>query len=265
MNVIINLKKKILLAQYELSKKKKKRFFFESTIDMINNLSNRKEIYLYFHHYYWNIAPKWLKEHREYFKMDFRGFGEDAFHALWYKLFSEYKPKNILEIGVFRGQTLSLFSLLSLKLNLSSNIYGISPFTNVGDSVSYYPSSIQYYDDVIKNFNNFNLPLPKLLKGYSNDKNIIESLENKNFDLIYIDGNHEYEAVKDDFFTYSRFLSTNGLIVLDDSSLFTNYVAPFYASAGHFGPSKVALEIPKEIFKEIISAGHLRVFKKIIC
>ena len=33
------------------------------------------------------------------------------------------RPKNILEIGVYRGQTLSLFHILSNLYDISSNIY----------------------------------------------------------------------------------------------------------------------------------------------
>jgi len=32
-----------------------------------------------------------------------RGFGENAFHTMWYLLLEEFKPATFLEIGVFRG------------------------------------------------------------------------------------------------------------------------------------------------------------------
>jgi len=37
----------------------------------------------------------------------------------------------------------------------------------------------------------------------------------------------------------------------------------FYSSAGHPGPSKVAIEIDLNIFEEILSVGHNRIFKKL--
>src|SRR5215216_1927158 len=50
--------------------------------------------------------PAELRDHRAYFTSEGRGYGEDAFHVLWFLLFREFKPKTFLEIGVFRGQTL---------------------------------------------------------------------------------------------------------------------------------------------------------------
>ena len=45
-------------------------------------------------------------------------------------------------------------------------------------------------------------------------------LKNRNtFDLIYIDGNHLFEFVKRDIFNSLRFISEDGIIVLDDYAL----------------------------------------------
>jgi hypothetical protein len=78
--------------------------------------------------------------------------------------------KRVLEIGVYRGSTLSLFSLLSLKLNLNSEVHGISPFSSAGDSVSKYLSELDYFKDVLENFIFFYLPKPILHKGFSTDE-----------------------------------------------------------------------------------------------
>lgn len=67
-----------------------------------------------------------------------RGFGEDAFHAMWYELIKEYKPKKMLEIGAYRGQIISAWALVTKELDISCDIQGISPFTSVGDDVSTY-------------------------------------------------------------------------------------------------------------------------------
>ena len=141
--------------------------------ELVKLFGKRNQMYDYFHHFYWNLAPIWLRDHREYFKQNNRGFGEDAFHTMWYLLFEEYKPKQVLEIGVYRGQIISLFSLLSQKLDLNSEINGISPFTSSGDSVSSYLTNLDYYKDVQENFRYFNLPAPNLHVGYSIDLKII--------------------------------------------------------------------------------------------
>lgn len=247
-----------------VSKRKVSKFNYKLSPEEIKEqFKDRTTQYKYFHHYFWNLSPDWLKKHRDYFSKEMRGFGEDAFHSMWYFLLKEFKPKNILEIGVYRGQTLSLFSLLANKFGFASEIHGISPFTSAGDEVSEYMKNLDYVNDVKTNFNYFKLPSPILHKGFSTDEEMIKIIESKQWDLIYIDGNHDYEVAKQDFEISSKNIKNGGLIVLDDASLNTEYIPAFYSTAGHSGPSKVALEIDLNLFEEILSVGHNRVFKKL--
>lgn len=247
-----------------VSKRKIEKFNYVLSLDKIKEqFIDRTTQYKYFHHYFWNLSPDWLKEHRDYFSKEMRGFGEDAFHSMWYLLLKEFKPKNILEIGVYRGQTLSLFSLLSEKFSFKTEIHGISPFTSAGDDVSDYLEGLNYYNDVISNFTIFGLQSPILHRGFSTDKEMIKVIQTKQWDLIYIDGNHDYEVVKHDFDICSKQLKEGGLIVLDDASLYTNYKTQINSTAGHPGPSKLASEIDLNLFEEILSVGHNRVFKKL--
>lgn len=250
--------------QFSYSKRSRKKYNKELSIcDVKKQFPSLNSEYHYFHHYFWNIAPLWLKSHREYFSKEQRAFGEDAFHAMWYHIFKEFIPKKVLEIGIYRGSTLSLFSLLSQKFKLQTEVHGISPFTSAGDAVSKYLDNLDYYADVKKNFDFFNLPSPFLHKGFSTDKKMVELIHSNTWDLIFIDGNHDYEVAKADFNVCSQNLRKGGLIVLDDASLNTDYKPSFYSTAGHPGPSKVASEIDFNSFQEILSVGHNRVFKKI--
>ena len=250
--------------RYKITKKNDKKYNKDIAASEIKKqFPELKDQHLYFHHYFSNLSPGWLQDHRSYFSKERRAFGEDAFHAMWYQIFREFKPQKILEIGIYRGSTLSLFSLLSQKLELQSEVHGISPFTSAGDSVSKYLDHLDYYSDVEKNFNYFNLPIPFLHKGLSTDQNMVDIIESEKWDLIYIDGNHDYEVAKADFIVCSRNIKNGGLIVLDDSALNTAYKPPFYSMAGHPGPSKVASEIDNKLFEEILSVGHNRVFKKL--
>lgn len=252
------------LVDYNHSKKSNKLYDLEGPLEnILKNIVTQNEVYNYFHHYFWNKSPQWLMEHRDYFKIDFRGFGEDAFHAMWYLLFKEFSPKKALEIGIYRGQIISLWGLISKKLNLNTELSGISPFSSAGDQVSSYLRNIDYYDDVNKNCLRFTEKLPVLFKGYSTDNAMIEKITSEKWDLIYIDGNHDYEIVKQDFEICSHSLNENGLIVLDDSSLYTSFNPPSYSTAGHPGPSQLAQEIDKSRFEEILAVGHNRIFKKI--
>lgn len=250
------LKIKIRYSRRKISK-------YESIIkinDIKNTFRTRNEEYQYFHHFFWNLAPTWLREHRNYFTQNHRGFGEAAFHSMWFFLFKEFNPKNVLEIGIYRGQTISLFALLSKFFNINSSIHGISPFSASGDSVSVYLSEIDYYNDVLENIKYFDLPIPALHRGFSTDDSMVDIIKSKSWDLIYIDGNHDYEVVKVDYHNCIHNIKPGGLLVFDDSSLYTDFTPPFFSSAGHPGPSKVANEIDVNLFKEILSVGHNRVF-----
>lgn len=220
-------------------------------------------LFLYFHKY----LPKELKRHRGYFFSEFRGFGEDAFHSLWYLLFNEYKPENVLEIGIYRGQTLSLFHILSKNLNMSNYVAGISPLDSSGDDFSEY-LEIDYEEDIIKNFLHFGLDNPNILKTHSTSEEGINFINSKTWDLIYVDGSHQYEDVISDLEISIKNLSPKGLIVIDDSSLYFDY-SPEYiekkfrikSSKGHEDPSRAIVEILKKnkAIEILITVGHINV------
>jgi len=261
--ILYKLRKPFILLIYKKSKTKKHfKNYNLSLRDLKKNINNSTKIYLYFHQAFWHNTPVWLKEHRDYFSKCQRGFGEDAFHAAWYQFFKEYHPNNLLEIGIYRGQIISLWSLIGEKMNLDFNIHGISPFTDAGDNVTKYTSTINYFDDVIQNFKRFHLPVPKLHVGFSTDEQMKKVISAKHWDLIYIDGSHDLEIVKQDFEICSKHLVTGGFIVMDDSSLYTKYKPPLYAFAGHPGPSEVANTIENNGFTEILRVGHNRYFQK---
>jgi predicted O-methyltransferase YrrM len=264
---MIKIKKIFYLIVYKIktfsSKRRKDKFKpLDSIEQIVSSFRNRNELYSYFHHHFWNDSELFLKSHRNYFKENNRGFGEDAFHSMWYYVFKTYKPKNVLEIGVYRGQTLTLFQLLSKHFGIHSEIHGISPFASDGDEVSNYLNTINYLEDVKSNFAYFNIKCAELHKGFSNEVDMINIIKSKKWDLIYIDGNHDYEVAKYDFDNCANNLNTNGIIVLDDSALYTDYIPTIYSTGGHPGPSRVALEIDSTQFVEIFSVGHNRIFQR---
>jgi hypothetical protein len=264
--IFMRIKRLYAIVIYYFSKQYEKRLDIEIPVLLINkNYNSRVEQYLYFHHSFWHKSPGWLQAHRSYYKLEQRGFGEDSFHVMWYLLMKELVPKNMLEIGVYRGQVISLWALIAQKLDMTCDIHGISPFSSAGDNVSVYLSNIDYYADVLSNFSYFSLDLPHLHRGFSTDPEMVNIIESNIWDMIFIDGSHDYEVVKNDFKVCASTLTDGGIIVLDDSALYTGFVPPAYSTAGHPGPSILANEIvDANEFKEILSVGHNRVFQKII-
>lgn len=212
--------------------------------------------------YFHQELPTEMKDHRAYFTANRRGFGEDAFHTLWWMLFEKFRPTNFLEIGVYRGQTLSLAALLQRHFGIKGKVVGISPFLPAGDLVSTYRRDVNYLDDTLANFAHFNLPVPDLVKAFSTEEIAIAQIAGEGWDLIYIDGNHDYEVAREDWNHCSAAVKPGGLIALDDSGLTSSYQPPLFATCGHPGPSRLANEIDRSLFREILQVGHIRIFQK---
>jgi len=215
--------------------------------------------------YYHTGLPEEFREHRRYFHnvpSNRRGFGEDAFHTLWYLLLEEFKPRQFLEIGVFRGQVISLAALWAKLRSQTCETHGVSPFSAAGDSVSTYRSDLDYLQDTLTNFDHFGLPHPDLCRAYSTDPEARAYICAREWDMIYIDGNHDYEVVKKDWSLCSAQLKVGGVVVLDDSGLTTSLMPPPFATRGHPGPSRLASEIDSAAFRQVLQVGHNRAFQK---
>lgn len=234
----------------------------------LNNVDNYSSMFYYFHKY----LDKDLKQLRGYFNSEFRGFGEDAFFSIWYFIFSLKKPVNILEIGVYRGQSLALFRKLSNKNNIDANIYGISPLNNLGDEYSDY-LNIDYQADIYASFEKFNLNKPNLVKGLSQDQEIIDFIKSKKWDLIYVDGSHDFDVVINDLYVSIESLNVGGVLAVDDSNKNKNYDYKYIenkfgirSSDGHSGPTKALDKVLNERkdIKKLISIGHINFIIKTI-
>ena len=255
--------KKKLKFIFRILPKRIRPCYYNNITSIFRDGLNRNEIYNKFNKYFYYHLPFALIKHRIFFSENFRGFGEDAFHSMWYLLLSEFKPNNLLEIGVYRGQTITLWALISKLLNYNSKIAGLGPFESAGDSYSKYLDNIDYLNDTKKNHEYFNLHQPEYCIEYSTTKNAKKFVESRKWDLIFIDGNHDYEIVKSDFQLAMNNLSDDGFIVMDDSSLYFDFQQKkFSGFTGHPGPSKIAKEVAIEKMKLFGAVGHNNIFCK---
>jgi Methyltransferase domain len=231
--------------------------------DWPSSLADPTAYYLACHRFFHLRLDPELRAHRAYFQQERRGFGEDAFHTMWWQLFGRFKFPNYLEIGVYRGQALSLAALLQRRLSLPQDVCGISPFSPAGDSVSRYLTGLDYQADTLANFAAFQLGAPRLVRAFSTDVAARTIIASQRWSCVYIDGNHDYEVARADWECVAANLSPGGVIVLDDASLETPFAPPRFASKGHPGPSRLAAEIDPRAFPEILRVGHNRVFQKV--
>lgn len=223
--------------------------------------SDPRDRYRYMHHWFHRHAPIAIKQHRNYFRKEKRGFGEDAFHAMWWKLFEEFRPTAALEIGVYRGQTVSLWGVICKTLGFQCEIHAISPFSPAADAVSRYSQSIDYKLDVLDAFRRWQLPAPTLVQALSTEPVATVHMQSRTWDLIYIDGSHDYDVVKSDYLLAVSVLKPGGLLVLDDAGLGSNYQPPRFAFAGHPGPSRVARELADRQLEPLGMVGHNNIYR----
>lgn len=181
------------------------------------------------------------------------GFGERSFLWMWKLLVDEMPPNfKFLEIGVFRGQVLALIRILSK----TASIAGITPLDSTG---GHWDSD--YEADIKLLHETFKLSQPDIIKGLSTDPDIIEKAKGT-YDIIYIDGGHEYEVAKSDIINYSPFVKVGGYLVIDDCA--NKYDLPYGYFRGIESVSRaVDQHLPNEQFKEIFSVVHNRIFQRV--
>jgi hypothetical protein len=195
------------------------------------------------------------------------GFGYIAFSWNWYLLVNSMPSQfTFLEIGVYKGRILALIQLLSTLLNKTPVIYGISPLDTTGDKYSKY-DVINYLDCINESFSKFNLSLTntKLIKGLSQDEIIIKTAKQQEpYDIIFIDGCHDYDIVCLDIQNYSNMVKVGGYLVLDDASSLLPYA---YGGdfLGHDDVGKAVNDIlvKDTRFVHLYAVGHNRVWKRL--
>jgi len=151
-------------------------------------------------------------------------------------LISELKPKNFLEIGVLEGVTSRNVCEQLHKINNGNfNFIGVDLFGNdilennsrEFTPISYKiknpfkwiyfklilkmdPNSKECVEYLLRKFKNS----VKILKGYSKD--ILKQIDLKEIDLVFLDGGHSYETVKEDLNLLISKLKGNSVILCDD-------------------------------------------------
>lgn len=140
---------------------------------------------------------------------------------------------NYMEIGVHNGGSMTM--LLSSN-NKNINIYGIDLFEDMYDEMKHLNkekfTTYQYFKrdnlSMTKTRNN----LDKVKKHYNNNSNINllqgnsyfdetetnfkEELDSHELDLLFIDGDHTLDGVKNDYVRYSKYVKKGGYIIFDD-------------------------------------------------
>tara|TARA_B100000579_G_scaffold218278_1_gene178521 strand:+ start:247 stop:867 length:621 start_codon:yes stop_codon:yes gene_type:complete len=159
-----------------------------------------------------------------------RGIGEIFLNEV-----QKVNPKSFFEIGIFHGVTArNVCDLMYKNHNFEFKYIGIDLFDEnvnkeeVAPSFRFNNVLKTIYFKFIKRQNPYSvLAVEDLLKKYKQNIEIItgntnEKLKNlslNNIDFIFVDGGHNYEAVKNDLYYSKKFIRVGGTILCDDYDL----------------------------------------------
>jgi hypothetical protein len=228
-----------------------------------------------------------LVEHRRHIETYELGYGGPAFHYMWYLILSHWinqvETPRFLEIGVFKGQIISLWALIARQQGWSIEISAVSPlegnplpeskwsrrwkalvnphFAEELKAGNFYPEE-NYHATIAQLFQTFDLDFDTVhfLRGYSNDPEILETLKEEQFSVIYVDGDHTFDGVESDIRNYASKLALGGFLVMDDASYYLPGTA-FWK--GHEPVSRACEIIPSLGLVNILNMGHNRIYQKV--
>ena len=179
-------------------------------------------------------------------------------------LVEEYKPKNVLEIGVFCGVTSrNICELLKTNFGSDFRYYGLDLFgstkTSSVDEIEpkflenqkfSNPLKTIYYNFIKKENLNSKISVQNFLKKFSQNIELIEgdtrvTLEKvplSEIDFVFLDGGHSYDTVLNDLQKLYDNMKNNSKIVCDDFAGITKIESVEKAIKDFANNNKIKLE-----------------------
>ena len=179
-------------------------------------------------------------------------------------LIEEYKPKNVLEIGVFCGVTSrNICELLKTNFGSDFRYYGLDLFgstkTSSVDEIEpkflenqkfSNPLKTIYYNFIKKENLNSKISVQNFLKKFSQNIELIEgdtrvTLEKvplSEIDFVFLDGGHSYDTVLSDLQKLYDSMKNNSKIVCDDFAGITKIESVEKAIKDFANNNKIKLE-----------------------
>ena len=179
-------------------------------------------------------------------------------------LVKEYKPKNVLEIGVFCGVTSrNICELLRTNYGSDFRYYGIDLFGSAKESSvdEIEPKFLQnqkfsnplktiYYNYIKKENLNSKISVQNFLKKFSQNIELIEGdtrvtlqkVPLSKIDFVFLDGGHSYDTVISDLQKLFDSMKNNSKIVCDDFAGITKIESVEKAIKDFANNNKINLE-----------------------
>lgn len=193
------------------------------------------------------------------------GFGELPFSYNW-KLLVDDMPTDFkfLEIGVYKGRVLAQVAMCAKREKKNPTIIGVTPLSTSGDKYSRYEND-DFRSAIHKSFDTCKADKStlKIIQGFSQESHVVaEAATHGPYDIVFIDGCHDYEIVCQDIKNYLPMLKSGGYFVMDDCACFIEH--PYGRFHGHPDVSRAAgeyLDKSSEV-TYCFAVGHNRLWRK---
>lgn len=120
------------------------------------------------------------------------------------------KEINYLEIGSYVGSS----ACLIMSHPFATNVFCVDPCIL---EPNHYSGKMKQYETLLNNVsNNNNGNNFKIIQDYSCNKSTLDIVKDIKIDILFIDGDHRYQGVIDDFNNYVNLVSEDGYIIFDD-------------------------------------------------
>lgn len=233
------------------------------------------------------LADPLLARHRAHVERHQLGYGDPAFHALWQQLLASAQAKfgrvDALEIGVFKGQVISLWALLAHQHGWNVRVHAISPVSGQPMPPQGWWRSLRYrlsarfreqvsvgnfhpeedYERILRtHFDAHGLSFDdvRLVRGFSTDPTVRAAVAAERFQILYIDGDHTLAGASADIEYYAPKVVPGGWLVMDDAA----FDLPGTTFWKGFEPvARACRSLPNLGFKNVLNVGHNCVFQRI--
>lgn len=222
------------------------------------NRADTEEYHKHIHELFCELVdaePK-LKEHRDFVEQNVFGMGERSFWWLW-KLMLEELPENpkLLEIGVFKAATMSLWKML----RPDGDCYGVTPLDGRGTGWT----EDDYAAHIVNIHTRFALDQPVLNIGSSHDEQIVElTADESPYDVVYIDGDHSYAGALADLSNYAPMVKSGGYLVMDDAACQTKQPFGYFQGIAEVCQALEEWESVQTDFEFQFNVVHLMIYKR---
>ena len=202
---------------------------------------------------------------RRYFE-NIGGFAQNSWYVFWAAFIKELDIKNFLDLGVHVGQFSILPALLGKRCDKEFSIHMVSPFSGVVDKYSSYEQK-DYGQVFLQALADMIVDTCKFVTHYglSQDQKIKNKIKDIKFDLMYIDGSHDYDVVKQDIeFYVLQLLKPGGIVIFDDANFYIPYGRPEWEQQGYQDVVRAVTETMdgNSEFEHLFDLTHNRIFRR---